>query len=232
MRHLWSLLAGIVAAPLAWLGLATGQYHAERLVVRWETDQRFDTVDLIGPTLFLIAVGVLLGLLGTLRWSPAGPLAAGVLLAAPTVLMFINPFETLDAFSYQETSRLLNQDLELWRPVANGTLLVLGVLLLMAVFSRQRWRTWPEQPAPVRPATDEEVVVGASGLAESADSGLAAGEGEAATAVDEEAAPGEGEPAEETAGDPDAESTRSAVSEEAADSTKRPESGPGTSTGT
>jgi hypothetical protein len=158
MRHLWSLLAGVVAAPLAWLGLAAGQFGSERLVTRWQEAGRFDTVDLIGPVLFLLAVGVLLGLVGTLRWSPAGPLAAGLLLVAPTVFMFIDPFETLDAFSFDQTSRWLSQDLQLWKPVANGTLLVLGALLLMAAFSRHRWRRWPEQPAPVWATTDREPV--------------------------------------------------------------------------
>lgn len=241
MRHLWSLLAGIVAAPLAWLGLATGQYHTERLVGQWETDQRFDTADLIGPALFLIAVGVLLGLLGTLRWSPAGPLAAGVLLAAPTVFMFINPFETLDAFSYPELNRLLNQDLELWRPVANGTLLVLGALLLMAVFSRQRWRAWPQQPAPARPASDEEVVAGIAALTDSPEPEPATGEGEGeAAAADQAAAPGD-EPATtpepvtepEPEPEPEPKSARPAGSKQAKNETERErsESGSGTSSG-
>lgn len=147
MRHLWSLLAGILIAPLAWLGVAAGQSGSEQAVAEWQQAGRFDTADLIGPAAFLVAVGVLLGLVGTLRLSPAGPLAAGLLLVAPTVFMFINPFEALDAFAYDETSRVLGQDMQLWRPVQNGTLLVLGALLLMAVFSSSRWRR-PE-PGPL-----------------------------------------------------------------------------------
>jgi hypothetical protein len=157
MRHLWSLLAGIVAAPLAWLALATGQHRAEQSVVGWQESGRFDTVDLIGPVIILVVAGVLLGVVGTLRWSPAGALAAGLLLVIPTLFMFINPFEILDAFSYPETNRFLGQDLQLWLPVQNGTMLVLGALLLVAVFSTQRWRQWPQQPEPVRYPTDDEV---------------------------------------------------------------------------
>jgi hypothetical protein len=168
MRHLWSLLAGIVAAPLAWLALATGQHRAEQSVVGWQESGRFDTVDLIGPVIVLVVAGVLLGVVGTLRWSPAGALAAGLLLVTPTLFMFINPFEILDAFSYPETNRFLGQDLQLWQPVQNGTLLVLGALLLVAVFSTQRWRQWPHQPEPVRYPTDDEVALGGSAGAGSA----------------------------------------------------------------
>jgi hypothetical protein len=207
MRHLWSLLAGVVAAPLAWLGLAAGQFGSERLVARWQEAGRFDTVDLIGPVLFLLAVGILLGLVGTLRWSPAGPLAAGILLMVPTVFMFINPFDALDAFSYDETSRWLSQDLQLWRPLANGTLLVLGTLLLMSVFSRQRWQRWPGQAAPVWATTDQEPVAGEAGQTEpsatmgddQARAGVAAtGEPEAPTGRPDEPASDAGEPAETT----------------------------------
>jgi hypothetical protein len=152
MRHLWSLLAGLVAAPLAWLFLATGQYRSSQTVANWNATSTFDTADLIGPAAFLAGAGILLGLLGTLRWSPAGPLVAGLLLVTPTVFMFINPFETLDAFSVDQPRRLLSQDFQPWLPVENGTLLVLGALLLMAVFSAQRWRRWPAGPAAAAPA--------------------------------------------------------------------------------
>lgn len=146
MRHLWSLLAGLVVAPLAWLLLSTGQFRSMTTVAGWDEAGRFDTADLIAPAAFLAAAGVLLGLLGTLRWSPAGPLVAGALYVVPTVLMFIDPFDALDRFLRTDDGdprRLLGQDLQPWLPVENGTLLVLGALLLMAVLSGQRWRRWP-----------------------------------------------------------------------------------------
>jgi hypothetical protein len=154
MRHLWSLLAGLVVAPLAWLLLSTGQFRSVTTVAGWEETGRFDTVDLVAPAAFLAVAGALLGLLGTLRWSPAGPLAAGLLFIVPTILMFIDPFDTLDRFLRGEDGsprRLFGQDLEPWLPVENGTLLVLGALLLMAVLSSQRWRRWPA-PAPTTDA--------------------------------------------------------------------------------
>ena len=35
MRHVWSLLAGLLVAPLTWFLLATGQYRAQATVDDW-----------------------------------------------------------------------------------------------------------------------------------------------------------------------------------------------------
>ncbi len=172
MRHLWSLLAGVVSAPVVWLLLASGQYRAQAVVAGWSAAGRFDPTDLVGPVILLAVAGIVLGLLGTLRWSPAGPVAAGLLFVTPTVLMFAHPFQTLEGFfrpADASPRRVLAQDLAPWLPVENGTLLVLGALLLMAVFSSQRWRRWPGAPRPAapaaaRPATDHELIAGISAL--------------------------------------------------------------------
>jgi hypothetical protein len=234
MRHLWSLLAGVVVAPLAWLLLATGQHRSSRTVAKWNEESFFDTADLIGPALFLVAAGVLLGLVGTLRWSPAGPLVAGLLFVIPTIFMFINPFRTLDAFSVDQPRRLFGQDLQPWLPVENGTLLVLGALLLMAVFSAQRWRRWPAGPGPLPAATDQEVVEGVTALTERqpptpmSDEEILA----AAAAMEEDQAPAAGE---RPAGSAEpAESPESPEGTEPPEPSPEPESDnePGTRSGT
>jgi hypothetical protein len=145
MRHVLSLIAGVVAALLAWLLLATGQLGWLTTVDDWEAAGTYYTAELIGPGIVLAVVGVLLGVLGTLRWSPAGPVAAGVLLTAPAVVMFANPFQMSEWVA--DEWRLFGQDLAPLLPVRNGTLLVLGLLLLMAVFSKQRWQRWPSTDA-------------------------------------------------------------------------------------
>lgn len=165
MRHLWSLIAGILVAPLAWLLLAIGQSNAEQRITRWEQAGFFDTANLVAPAVFLVAAGLLLGVLGTLRWSPAGPMVAGALLVLPTVFMFANPFRTLEFFGYDQPRRIFWQDFQPWLPAANGTLLVLGSLLLVATVSAQRWRRWPVAPTPLPAATDEEVIAGVGQLA-------------------------------------------------------------------
>jgi len=156
MRHLWSLLAGVVAAPLAWLLIAAGQTQWQGTVQEWNLAGRFDTADLVVPGVFLAVAGIVLGLLATLRVSPAGPLVAGLLLLVPTIGMFIHPFDTADMISDEDGWVLLGQAVDPRVPVANGTLFMLSALLLMAVFSAHRWRRLPAVvAAPV--AVDAEV---------------------------------------------------------------------------
>ncbi|KAB1932637.1 hypothetical protein F8271_25080 [Micromonospora sp. ALFpr18c] len=145
MRHLWSFLAGLVVAPITWLLVTLGQDGSSRTVDRWVEIGTFNTANLIEPAVYLGVGGVLLGLLGTLRFSPLGPLVAGLLLVTPYVGMFVAPFEVRDAVP--QGWKVLGDPLPLRLPVENGTLFLLGMLLLMATFSGQRWRRWPQPVA-------------------------------------------------------------------------------------
>ncbi|MET8308292.1 MULTISPECIES: hypothetical protein [unclassified Micromonospora] len=146
MRHLWSFLAGLVVAPITWVLVTLGQDGSSRTVDRWVEIGTFNTANLIEPAVYLGVGAVLLGLLGTLRVSPLGPLVAGLLLAIPYVGMFMAPFEVRDAIP--QGWKLFGDPLPLRLPLENGTLFLIGLLLLMATFSRQRWQAWP------RPATE------------------------------------------------------------------------------
>ncbi|MGC1213605.1 MAG: hypothetical protein WA890_20350, partial [Micromonospora sp.] len=145
MRHLWSFLAGLVVAPVTWVLVTLGQDGSGKTVNRWVEIHSATTPNLIEPAVYLGVAGVLLGLLGTLRFSPLGPLVAGLLLITPYVGMFVAPFTVLDRIP--ENWKAFDDPLPLRQPVQNGTLFLIGVLLLMAVFSGQRWRRWPEKPA-------------------------------------------------------------------------------------
>ncbi|ROO51674.1 hypothetical protein EDC02_6559 [Micromonospora sp. Llam0] len=165
MRHLWSFLSGLAAAPLCWLLIAVGQTTSARTIAGWVTDGSYHTATLLAPAAFVFAAGLLLGLLGTLRFSPLGPLTAGLALAAPYVAMFVDPFGARDLIG--TPWRLFGEPVVLLQPVENGTLGLLGVLLSTAVLSRQRWRSRPAtngtaadkagsdaaaaEPLPVRP---------------------------------------------------------------------------------
>ncbi|MGC5018429.1 hypothetical protein [Micromonospora sp. DT47] len=142
MRHLWSFLAGLVVAPITWMLVTLGQDGSGRTVNRWVEIGTYSTPNLIEPAVYLGVAGILLGLLGTLRVSPFGPLVAGLLLIIPYVGMFIAPFTVLDRIP--EGWKVLGDPLPLRQPVQNGTLFLIGLLLLMAVFSTQRWRGRPE----------------------------------------------------------------------------------------
>lgn len=156
MRHLWSLIAGVVIAPLVWGLLAIGQADSTATFARWEQSDTIFTGDLLKPAAFLAGAGILLGLIATLRLSPLGPLVAGVVFVIPTVGLLIDPITVRDAFPAE--TNLVGQKFSLLTPVINGTLLAMGLLLLVAVASVQRWRRWPvtEEPAaevaPVSPA--------------------------------------------------------------------------------
>ncbi|MFD6562823.1 hypothetical protein [Micromonospora profundi] len=151
MRHLWSFLAGLVVAPITWVLVTLGQDGSSRTVDRWVEIGTFNTANLIEPAVYLGVGGVLLGLLGTLRFSPAGPLVAGLLLAIPYVGMFVAPFEVRDAVP--QGWKVFGDPLPLLLPVENGTLFLIGLLLLMATFSGQRWRPWPQAVTTPAPAT-------------------------------------------------------------------------------
>jgi hypothetical protein len=145
MRHLWSFLAGLVVAPVTWVLITLGQDGSGSTIDRWVEIKASSTANLIEPAVYLGVAGILLGLLGTLRFSPLGALVAGLLLITPYVGMFIAPFTVRDWIP--DGWKALGDPLPLRHPVENGTLFLIGVLLLMAAFSAQRWRRWPASPA-------------------------------------------------------------------------------------
>nr|WP_203707458.1 hypothetical protein [Asanoa iriomotensis] len=135
-----------MAAPVVWILLALGQDGSASTIGTWAETSAFNTARLIGPAVYLAAAGIGLGVLATLRWSPLGPVVAGLLLMAPYVGMFIAPLRVRSAVP--GGWRLFGDPLPLRLVLDNGTLFFLGLLLLMAAFSVQRWRRWPV-PAPV-----------------------------------------------------------------------------------
>jgi hypothetical protein len=165
MRHLWSLLAGVVAAPLTWLLIAVGQDGSSRTVDTWVQNGSFDAVDLLRPAVYLAVAGILLGLIATLRLSPLGPLVAGLLLVGSYAALFVDPLALRDALPADRD--LFGDNAPLRLPLDNGTVLLIGALLLMAVFSAQRWRHWPTGAAAVETTEPE-------GAAERTEAGTAA----------------------------------------------------------
>ncbi|GAA4450750.1 hypothetical protein GCM10023170_036930 [Phytohabitans houttuyneae] len=135
------MLAGVAAAPLTWVLVATGQAESSSTVAGWAQARRYDTVDLIEPAAYLVVAGVLLGIIGTLRFSPLGPLVAGLLLITPYAGLFVDPLAVRD--TVPDGWSVLDRDIPLLVPLDNGTLVLLGALLVVAAFSVQRWRRWP-----------------------------------------------------------------------------------------
>src|SRR6185437_16216250 len=126
MRHLGSLIAGILIAPVAWVLIALGQQKTASTVTPWLGGGAFNTADLIVPVAFAVAAGALIGLIGTLRISPIGALIVGVVYVALFVALFITPQSTLNAVPHN--LRGLGQSVDLRVPIINGTLLIVGIL--------------------------------------------------------------------------------------------------------
>jgi len=131
----------VVVAPLTWCLVALGQNGSQEKVGEWVEARRWDTVDLIEPAVYLAVAGILLGLIATLRLSPLGPLVGGLLLIAPYVGLFIAPLDVRRAVP--DNWDVVDRQLPLLVPLDNGTLPLIGAVLVMAVFSAQRWRRWP-----------------------------------------------------------------------------------------
>lgn len=146
MRHLGSLLAGLFAAPALWLLLALGQPRTAATITRWVDHDTYKTVDLLGPVAYIVAAGLLLGLVACLRISPAGPLVAGLAYAALYGALFVDPLRVIDAIP--KNADLGPVDAQLRVPVVNGTLALIAGCLLVALVSGGRWRRWPTAARP------------------------------------------------------------------------------------
>lgn len=157
MRHIGTLIAAILIAPLAWILLASGQ---ERSVAAF-AGNALSSGDFAHPVELLAGAGLLLGILGTLRFSPLGAVVTGVVYAASYVALLAAPNGVLHLFDHHLV--LGGHEVDPATPLRNGTVLVLGGLLLVAVFSVGRWRRWPR---PDRDGYDDEVdrPVGIDGL--------------------------------------------------------------------
>ncbi|WP_025619356.1 hypothetical protein [Salinispora cortesiana] len=130
-----------MVAPVTWILVTLGQDGSARTVDSWVEIGQFNSANLIEPAVWLVVGGVLLGLLGTLRVSPIGPIVAGLLLAVPYLGLAISPFAVRNRIPADWT--VLGDPLPLRLPLENGTLFLIGLLLLVAGFSGQRWRQWP-----------------------------------------------------------------------------------------
>ncbi|WP_432981880.1 hypothetical protein [Dactylosporangium sp. CA-233914] len=157
MRHIRTLIVAIVVAPLAWVLLALGQ--ARSLSAFPGTGHGTPHAgDFVKPVLLLAAAGLLLGILATLRVSPLGAMAIGIVYTLSYTMLLAAPSQVVNLSTHDLW--VIGHQVDLAAPIRTGTTMVVGVLLLVATASAQRWRRWPSPVGPM----DEERPLGTDGL--------------------------------------------------------------------
>ncbi|BCB91213.1 hypothetical protein [Phytohabitans suffuscus] len=145
MRHLWTLIAAVVIAPLAWVLLAYGQDRSIQAFLNEEAAGAFSGGDFSRSALCLAAAGLLLGLLGTLRISPAGAVLTGLAYTGSYLALLADPDAVLNLIPGRVS--LAGREADLQTPLRTGSAMVLGAALLLAVASAGRWRRTSAEPA-------------------------------------------------------------------------------------
>jgi hypothetical protein len=141
MRHIATLIAAVVIGPLAWVLIAFGQDRSVQIFATGDHAGVLHGSDFVRPLLVLAAAGILLGLVATLRFSPLGAVVTGAVYAASYLLLLAAPGTVLRLFRHSLSIAGWHADAS--TPIRTGTTLLLGGLLLVAVFSVGRWRRWP-----------------------------------------------------------------------------------------
>jgi hypothetical protein len=134
MRHVMSLVMGIVVAPLVWVAVAVGQGATD---MGFPDDRPFPQKLLVGG-LLLVGVGVLAGLIVSLRTSPLGAMFAGIVFLAPSIYLYVDHVRGLHYFTTNWMFKGVPIDMS--TPLTSGVLAFAGGVLIMSLFSAARWR--------------------------------------------------------------------------------------------
>jgi hypothetical protein len=146
MRHLGTVIAAIIIAPLAWLMLAFGQDQSLQMFAGQRDTGTLDSHDFLRPLLFLAAAGALLGLIATLRFSPLGAVLTGITYAGSYALLLAAPQRVLHTLPTNVSIAGLHADAT--TPLRTGTSALVGATMLISLVSIGRWRRWPDKEAP------------------------------------------------------------------------------------
>src|SRR5258705_10571570 len=130
MRHIGTLITAIVVAPLAWVLLALGQDRSAKAFADANGSGALHADDFVRPLLLLAAAGLLLGILGTLRVSPLGAMAIGVVYTSSYTMLLVAPSRVVDVFA--DDVWVAGRHLDRAPPLRTVTTLVLGGRLLLA----------------------------------------------------------------------------------------------------
>lgn len=140
MRHIGSLLASIVIGALGWALIGLAQAKLGTVAVQGAGRHAWSSYQT--PLILFLIAGLLVGLVAATRISPLGPVLVGigylvlqlVYIGAPGFLNWL--------------PRSVFGEHQIWtRPASSGVAAILGMAMLVAVFSVRRWQRWPRRPA-------------------------------------------------------------------------------------
>jgi hypothetical protein len=135
MRHLVSLLFGIVLAPVIWFLAALGQFRLLQALPRDGVDRGSLTALGLGA-LLIVAAGIWLGILLGTRLSPVGPGIAGVAWLVLGGAFIVNTGKVTSLLPDGPSGQ--NELYTL--PLRHGYAFLIGTALLVPLFSPARWR--------------------------------------------------------------------------------------------
>ncbi|CAM3549264.1 hypothetical protein [Stackebrandtia soli] len=133
MRHIASLFAGLIIAPLAWLLVGAGQIGLNPSLYEATagTPNRYIAMAM------LAGAGILLGSLAVTRMSPAGPVTAGAILLIAFFLF------RSDILAFNVPGSLAAAKIPAGSAIAagqQGLVLAMATLLLLTAVVPSRWR--------------------------------------------------------------------------------------------
>lgn len=138
MRHLGSLIAGIVIGIVAWILIGYAQAKIGSAAVTGV--DRHSWGHYSAALLLMAIAGLLIGLIASTRVSPIGPFVAG----AGYVLLQL-AYVTWPHFLNWLPGSVFGQH-DIWtRPASSGVFALLGLVLLVGVLSVRRWQRWPRR---------------------------------------------------------------------------------------
>jgi hypothetical protein len=140
MRHVCTLIAAVLVAPLSWLLLAAGQDGSAQAFATARDIGAVDAGDFVRPVMSLAGVGLVLGFLGTLRFSPLGAILIGGGYAATYLGLLVDPGGVLGLFPPRVP--VAGRSIDPTTPIRTGTALLLGAFMVLAALSISRRRRW------------------------------------------------------------------------------------------
>jgi hypothetical protein len=136
MRHLLSLLFGIVLAPVIWFLTALGHFRVLEAQRRFSINPDRLPIELAFGAVLIVAAGIWLGVLLSSRLSPLAPGAAAAAWLAVAVAFVADGQKVTDLLPNGPTG----QPGLFALPVEHGYAFLVGSALLVPLFSPARWR--------------------------------------------------------------------------------------------